>query len=681
MAQNSNFDQSSLPNIPGYRVSVDTRQKFHKAHLFDVCNGIPVTDIQRSQLDATPQELDSKIISKTQGAGKENARPSGGRGVGAEERVLPRYVVFDRMVLRYYSYFSENVFNSPIEKERVRRFVIYYFLEDDTVMIDEIRAENSGIPQSTFLKRQRVPSSSGSSSSGSGWLSYTDIAVGGSVSIYKRSFVIVDADKSTRDYLLSTDGVALSAALPYPKDDYIRYLERRALFCEQSALESNDVKSYVEAILGRVSSDRLAASKKYLANDGKVLRFNGVWRDISWGGSVRSYVVLYFLSDDTIQVLEYDRNDKKGEKLIALLKRENLPKKYIPVGCTIGVKHDKSAPNNDYYNHSDLRIGGYLNVYGREVLLTSADKYTQSFYKKVHGLKDADLSEIQQTNGLDAAKELEAQQTRRQVPPYNGYGTEEDSLGSWKSLVPKPPVKDHAKLTKYDGCCLRFLAKLNEAHSQIENHQRRFVIEFFLTDDTLKIYERPLRNSGFIGGKFLERTKVRNQVKDGRPWFHPEDFYVGARAVINGFHFDLLETDKQTTDIMANNIEVFTRDSPERILKALADKLWDRSFNQTKTFRFIDEDKDRYISPTELKSLCAKYGWNVNPNQLKSLFRYFDADDSGEIDATEFFKALHKYKLQKHIYPDKERIDEEREQEAAANRARQQSKVTTKGSS
>jgi len=340
------------------------------------------------------------------------------------------------------------------------------------------------------------------------------------------------------------------------------------------------------------------------------------------------------------------------------LKRENLPKKYIPVGCTIGVKHDKSAPNNDYYNHSDLRIGGYLNVYGREVLLTSCDKYTQEFYKKVHGMKDSDFVEIAQKRVV-AEKDKKAE---RVVPPYNGYGTEEDSLGSWKSLVPKPPVKDHAKLTKYDGCCLRFLAKLNEARTQIENHQRRFVVEFFLTDDTVTIYERPLRNSGFMGGKFLERGKVRNAMNDNK-WFHPEDFYVGAKVVINGFHFDLVETDKSTMKIMANNIEVFTRDSPERILKALADKLWDRSFNQTKTFRFIDEDKDRLISPSEMKSLCAKYGWNVNPNQLKSLFRYFDADDSGHIDATEFFKALHKYKLDKHIYPDKEKIDEEREQE------------------
>merc|ERR1712113_1104248 len=338
---------------------------------------------------------------------------------------------------------------------------------------------------------------------------------------------IIDADKATRDYYQKTHNIKLSESKEYPKDDYIRYLEKRQEFCKLSASESNDVKSYVEAILGRVSSERLAKSKKYLANDGKVLRFNGCWRDTSWGGTTRYYVILYFLSDDTIQVLEYDRNDKKGEKLVALLKRENLPKKYIPVGCTIGIKHDKFAKNNDYYNHSDLRIGGYLNVYGRQVLLISCDKYTQDFYKKIHNLKEEDFKEIK-------IEEIKVEKIKREIPPYNGFGTEEDSLGSWKSLVPKQPVKDHHKLTKYDGCCLRFLTKLNEAKTQTENYQRRFIIFFFLTDDTIKVYERPLRNSGFVSGKFLERTKLRNNAKDGK-WFHAEDFYVGATVLINGF--------------------------------------------------------------------------------------------------------------------------------------------------
>ena len=71
-----------------------------------------------------------------------------------------------------------------------------------------------------------------------------------------------------------------------------------------------------------------------------------------------------------------------------------------------------------------------------------------------------------------------------------------------------------------------------------------------------------------MGGQSLERIKMRNQMKEDN-WFHPEDFYVGAQVVMNGFHFDSAETDQQTMNIMADNTEVF---APEQILKALADK-------------------------------------------------------------------------------------------------------------
>lgn len=33
----------------------------------------------------------------------------------------------------------------------------------------------------------------------------------------------------------------------------------------------------------------------------------------------------------------------------------------------------------------------------------------------------------------------------RQVPPYNGFGSEEDSLCSCMALLPKPPKRDFIK--------------------------------------------------------------------------------------------------------------------------------------------------------------------------------------------------------------------------------------------
>lgn len=587
------MNQSDLPNIPGFRISIDTRNKFHKSHLFDICNGIPITDIKRQGIVSFEPSTQPTIRKK----------PTATKSTTS---TLPKWVIFDRKVLRFYSYFKENVFNSAIEKERIRKCIIYYFLEDDTFMINEIKIENSGIPQNgSFLKRQKIPNKLKN-----GYLNYLDIKINKEIEIFGRKFIIIDADKQTREYFKTTNNIDLDEAINYPKDDYIRYLEER-----------NKSNNKLNNKLNNKSNNKLAKSKKYLANDGKVLRFNGCWKDNSFGGNIRKYVILYFLSDDTIQVLEFDQNDKKGEKLISLLKRDKLPKDY-------------SLNDDNYYTHNELRIGAYINIYGRQVLLTSCDKFTKNFYINIYGLKDPqDFKEI--------------------IINDNNDNNNKSPIKSSSNKQQQEPIKDYAKIAKYDGYCLRFLAKLNEKSTQIENYQRRFVILYHLSDDTIQIYEKPYKNSGFISGKFLERTKLRNHSKPNSPWFHAEDFYLNATVKINGFTFDLIETDKQTNDIINNNLEIFTRNSPQQILKALADKLWNRSKRQTSTFRFIDENKDRLISPNELKNLCSKYGWNLNPNQLKVLFNYFDTDKSGTIEIAEFFNALTAYKLQQHVYPQK----------------------------
>ena len=124
------MDQSDLPNIPGFRVSIDKRNKFHKTHLFDICNGIPVTDIKRNGINnISPSELENQIICKQQRVSTPTSTSTS---------TLPKWVQFDRKVLRFYSFFKENVFNSAIEKERIRKCIIYYFLEDDTFMINEM---------------------------------------------------------------------------------------------------------------------------------------------------------------------------------------------------------------------------------------------------------------------------------------------------------------------------------------------------------------------------------------------------------------------------------------------------------------------------------------------------------------------------------------------------------------
>ena len=60
---------------------------------------------------------------------------------------IPRHKEFNKRVLQFKLYFKETVFESQLEHYRVRYVDLYYYLEDDTIMLIEPVVENSGIPQ------------------------------------------------------------------------------------------------------------------------------------------------------------------------------------------------------------------------------------------------------------------------------------------------------------------------------------------------------------------------------------------------------------------------------------------------------------------------------------------------------------------------------------------------------
>ena len=68
---------------------------------------------------------------------------------------LPQWIKYDKNVLKFIGYFTEHVVESAYENYRIRKCNIFYYLDDDTMHIDEIREENSGIIQGYFIKRQR----------------------------------------------------------------------------------------------------------------------------------------------------------------------------------------------------------------------------------------------------------------------------------------------------------------------------------------------------------------------------------------------------------------------------------------------------------------------------------------------------------------------------------------------
>ena len=57
---------------------------------------------------------------------------------------------------------------------------------------------------------------------------------------------------------------------------------------------------------------------------------------------------------------------------------------------------------------------------------------------------------------------------------------------------------------------LRFTCKLVSSNPQ--DDERRFVLSYFCGNDLIMVFEVAERNSGRVGGKFLERAKHKNPV-------------------------------------------------------------------------------------------------------------------------------------------------------------------------
>jgi len=92
-----------------------------------------------------------------------------------------------------------------------------------------------------------------------------------------------------------------------------------------------------------------------------------------------------------------------------------------------------------------------------------------------------------------------------------------------------------------------------------EDQGRQFTISYRLKDDKLAVYEVPVRNSGWPGGKFLEYCNVLKpgSSNDCPEYYGPHDMYIGAMLDIFHTRFCLTSTDKFTLDFVNANPDCF----------------------------------------------------------------------------------------------------------------------------
>jgi len=538
-----------------------------------------------------------------------------------------KYIRNTNKVLSFKVYFKEAVNESANagENHRVRKCKLYYYLEDDTIEIVELKQENSGVPQGNLCKRQTIPNAGGGS------VILDDISIGETITIYGRTFFVCGCDDFTARHL--ADLGANVQQMDYPADPYeesrkeFMLRETGADFSVSRNAQKNPMKKHMEATLGNTVNNN--GRDGFLKFDRQVLRFDATWDDTKqMYGDLQRYTIHYFLATDEIEVLEVAKPNSGRDPFPKLLKKARLSRSWSTSDANGRSDEPEVA---EYYSWTDFQIGNFIDVYSRKLCLVNADDSTRRFYE-------------QQGRDLGAPIPVPSKgkkQVEAEVPQHNGWGSEADSLASCKSLVPKPPKTQFdlqgAKLSKQ---ILRFEARFNATSMNVlpEDKGRKFVIQFFIENNSLSIHEPPQRNTGVIGGKFLERRQFMN--KNTGNIFSAEDFYVGARLPINGQIFQLTDVDEATLKFMEQKPKTFRMSDALHVMADLRIRLADENSHITDVFRHHDTKHLGKITVDEFTTMLREYDSEMLQAEIITLMRHFDRNGDGVIDQKEFADAL-----------------------------------------
>eukprot|EP01006_Ploeotia_vitrea_P053971 TRINITY_DN67834_c7_g14_i1.p1 TRINITY_DN67834_c7_g14~~TRINITY_DN67834_c7_g14_i1.p1 ORF type:complete len:759 (-),score=100.08 TRINITY_DN67834_c7_g14_i1:1110-3386(-) len=607
----------NLPKIPGNGLSDELlRTNFRKPQLLNMTSGVA------DRPPAVMQEHDTFKLANTQLG---NTNPYG-QTTGSYSATTSRKIALDRKVLRFQCFFKEGVHESALEQERLRKCLIYYFLEDDTISVSEPKQDNAGIPgQGALINRHQIPQPDGSA------YSFEMFNIGTNVTFYGKTFHIIDCDTFTRRFLEQL-GIHVPEPEGWPDDAYT--VSRKGTYGRAGAKKPKDDEMEYMGMQGRrtkLSPAEIAGTKQFLANDKKVLRFYCRWDDRpSLYGDVRLFTIQYFLADDTMEISETNPPNSGRDPFPSFVKRQKVPKpkagKFINPNASLSFKKEAA----EYYTDRDLLIGEYLNVYGRVFLIYDCDSWTKEFLGAKYGIVDFAPIDISQPG---------PPKVQTEPPPYNGFGDEEDSLGSWKYLVTKPPKKDVKKFLENSNKVLKFQLRL--IGGDTSNAVRRFVLTYFLADDTLSIFEPAQRNSGIIGGKFLNRQKVKKMSPEGVPtgeYITPSDLFVGAKTTINTHQFQIYGTDERSLNHMEEDPGTFQMSNINAILTKLRALVLSRGLRNA----FADADKDGsgVLDFREFASIVEAFHLPLCEQEILTIMRHFDKNGDGSISWQEFMGVI-----------------------------------------
>lgn len=468
----------------------------------------------------------------------------------------PKFARYEKMVLRWYGFYREAVDESQVEQERIRKVSILYYLEDDTMELAEPRETNSGLPQGNLVRRHPIVLETAdgkteeSKEGNPRMIKWGDIHVGQTLFIYGKTILVTDADPFTRRYVVEQGGAEQQAEQSLPTGVKTNWQEFVPEWLKTKVVDK-DFKRYCEALLGKSwhDSEKMA---RFIDFNGETLKIAAYWDDTKREyGQIADLTIIYFLEDDTLQIIEVEKKNSGKGPFNKLWKRGKLlrdwGKEYF------GQRSD--VDTRDYITINDLKIGNSISMFGRPVMISAVDRLTRIWFNE--NVSRVGFQQPEDNYRRDPPVEWPV----RDPPVWDGLGGEEDTLNSCKRLVPRRPRRDEAKFHKFEAQLLRFNSHMISDVN--ENNERHFVIVYYLENDTMRVFEPPIPNAGFAGGKFLSRGAYRpNGRTANEPYIKASDICIGTTLKINHFRFAITAMDQPTREYLTAKGELQNHIAP-----------------------------------------------------------------------------------------------------------------------
>ncbi|CAG9804955.1 unnamed protein product [Chironomus riparius] len=254
-------------------------------------------------------------------------------------------------------------------------FKLYYYLEDDTIAIKELPENQQGRDGfALLLKRTKLPKNwrkkpadfasivfDSTAAEIDEFYTLRDFMVGGTIFVFGRKFLLMDADKFTREYfdkiLRCPQPNKLAIEKPIQPEIKIKMPDYLGLGTPEDSLSS-----CYNLIPRAPKKDEIA----YLMNANKKLRYGCILDSVHPEVKDRKFIMNYNLADGNINIVELSAPNTgiAGCKFLSSRKV---------------VKPNTNPHKPEYYTAKDFTIGTRIHIYAHRFIITSADLYVYRY--------------------------------------------------------------------------------------------------------------------------------------------------------------------------------------------------------------------------------------------------------------------------------------------------------------